>query len=391
MTIEEIENRLEAIRADIQNRSVDLSQEQLDAYEKEVNELTEKRSAITAAAEKRSKLLKDIGEGREGSPSRSLIIPSGKDQVSEVQQQREEAEKRGNALREKRSVTIASTGVILPEYKATDLKPTFNEVSSLLDRVTIKVLPGGESYDQAYMTGYGEGGYTDEAGDPTTADPTFAYAKISKTKITAYSEDTEELIKLPAINYDAEVMKGIRIAIRKKITKEILIGDGATGHFVGIFDDQATAISAATDISIAEIDETTLDEIMFSFGGNEDVEDVAVLGLNKIDLKAFKMLRDADGKKIYDVVCKGNVGTIDGVPYIINSACKAISAAATTTGQYSMFYGPLSNYLVAIFSDLEVSRSTDYKFKEGMICHRGVYFGGGNVIAKNGFLRVKKG
>ena len=55
-----------------------------------------------------------------------------------------------------------------------------------------------------------------------------------------------------------------------------------------------------------------------------------------------------------------------------------------------MAYGPLSNYELATFSETEVSRSTDAKFKEGMIAHRGVVFVGGNVAAHNGFLRIKK-
>ncbi|MHB1153559.1 MAG: phage major capsid protein [Eubacteriales bacterium] len=301
-----------------------------------------------------------------------------------------ESEKRGKALLEKRSVTIASTGVILPAYQANDIKPTFNEVSTLVDRVTIKDFVGGESYKQPYLVSYGEGGYTTEGGTPTDAEPTFAYAEVTKTKITAYAEDSEELTKLPAANYDAEVIKGISVAQRKKLTKEILIGDGNAGHFVGIFDNGAAAIDAATDITFAAIDEETLDEIIFSFGGNEDVEDVSVLVLNKLDVKAFAKLRDANGRKIHEVKSMGNSGTIDGVPYIINSNCKAISAAATTSGQYCMAYGPLTNYTMAVFSNLEVARSTDYKFKEGMIAHRGVIFAGGNVTARNGFLRVKR-
>lgn len=302
-----------------------------------------------------------------------------------------ESEKRGKALKENRSVTIASTGVVLPDHQATDIKPTFNQVSSLIDRVNVKTFVGGESFKQSYSTGYGEGGYTTEGGDPTTAESTFGYAEIDKTKITAYAEDSEEIVKLPAANYDAEVQKGIRIALRKKLTKEILIGDGASGHFVGIFDDGATAIDAATDLTITGIDETTLDEIIYSFGGDEDVEDVAVLVLNKKDLKAFATLRDDDGEKIYEIVNNGNTGTIDGVPFVINSNCKAVSATATTSGQYCMAYGPLSNYTMGVFSDIDIQRSTDYKFKEGMICHRGVVFAGGNVTAKNGFLRIKKG
>ena len=87
----------------------------------------------------------------------------------------------------------------------------------------------------------------------------------------------KKLQKLPAANYGAEVVKGISTSIRKKITREILVGDGDSGHFVGIFDNGATAIDAATDIDFAEIDEETLDEIIYSYGGDENVEDVAVL------------------------------------------------------------------------------------------------------------------
>ena len=219
----------------------------------------------------------------------------------------------------------------------------------------------------------------------------FGYATVNKVKITAYAEETEEVLKLAVADYDSEVMKGISIATRKKLTREILIGDGTAGHFVGIFDDGATAIDPLTDLAIAVINEKTLDDIIFSYGGDEDVEDVAVLILNKKDLKAFATLRKANGDKVYDVVANGNTGTIDGVPYIINSACKAIADVSTTVGQFGMAYGSLSNYTMAIFSDLDVQRSTDYKFKQGMLAHRGSVFAGGNVTASNGFLRVKKG
>jgi HK97 family phage major capsid protein len=114
------------------------------------------------------------------------------------------------------------------------------------------------------------------------------------------------------------------------------------------------------------------------------------LTLNKKDLAAFAKLRTADGKKIHDIKTNGNTGTIDGYPFVINSACNAISDEDTESGDYCMAYGPLSNYRLCIFSDMDVKRSEDYKFKQGMICHRGSIFLGGNVVSKNGFLRVKK-
>ena len=56
-----------------------------------------------------------------------------------------------------------------------------------------------------------------------------------------------------------------------------------------------------------------------------------------------------------------------------------------------MAYGNLSNYQIVEFSPMQVSRSDDYKFREGMTAYRGVCFFGGNVVRKNGFLRIKKG
>ena len=55
-----------------------------------------------------------------------------------------------------------------------------------------------------------------------------------------------------------------------------------------------------------------------------------------------------------------------------------------------MAYGPLANYEVPIFSGVEVAKSTDYKFKDGIICYKASVFTGGNVVGYKGFLRVKK-
>lgn len=303
----------------------------------------------------------------------------------------DESEKRGKDLLEGRAVTVGSGNIVVPQHDSPDIRPTFNEVSGLIDRVSHKFLRGGESFKQPYVKGYGEGGYTEEGEDYADAETEFGYAPINKAKITAYAEDSEELQKLPAADYDAEVVKGVRIASRKLTTRQILIGTGGTNKLVGIFSSQATAIDPATDLAIGKIDNKTLDEIIFSFGGDEDVEDPAVLILNKRDLKAFAQLRSTDGKKIHTIVTNGNSGTIDGIPFIINSACKALVDENTQEDDYCMAYGPLSNYLLTIFSDVDIQRSTDYKFKQGMIAHRSSVFLGGNVVSKNGFLRVKKG
>ncbi|MCU5582491.1 phage major capsid protein [Bacillus toyonensis] len=381
-TLQEILTRKSEIRSMLQSdKEVDLA-----ALETELRDLEETQKQI----ETRQRLLKEAEEINNNQMPEMRTVETFNNEPQKQDVELETSEKRGQALMENRAVTVGSGNVVLPKHSATDIRPTFNEVSTLIDRVSSKTLKGGESYQQPYIKSYGEGDYTTEGNDYNTSETTFGYADITKAKVTAYSEDTEELQKLPAADYDAEVMKGITVATRKKLTREILIGTGATNRLVGIFSAAATAIDSETDLEISAIDASTLDEIIYSYGGDEDVEDAAVLVLNKLDLKAFAKLRTSDGKKVYNVVSQGNSGTIDGVPFIINSACKAISDAKTTAGQYSMAYGPLSNYQLTIFSDMDVQRSTDFKFKQGMIAHRGSVFAGGNVISKNGFLRVKK-
>ncbi|MBK4742090.1 MULTISPECIES: phage major capsid protein [Bacillus cereus group] len=381
-TLQEILTRKSEIRSMLQSdKEVDLA-----TLETELRDLEETQKQI----ETRQRLLKEAEEINNNQMPEIRTVETFNNEPQKQDVELETSEKRGQALMENRAVTVGSGNVVLPKHSATDIRPTFNEVSTLIDRVSSKTLKGGESYQQPYIKSYGEGDYTTEGNDYNTSETTFGYADITKAKVTAYSEDTEELQKLPAADYDAEVMKGITVATRKKLTREILIGTGATNRLAGIFSAAATAIDSATDLEISAIDASTLDEIIYSYGGDEDVEDAAVLILNKLDLKAFAKLRTSDGKKVYNVVSQGNSGTIDGVPFIINSACKAVSDAKTTAGQYNMAYGPLSNYQLTIFSDMDVQRSTDFKFKQGMIAHRGSVFAGGNVISKNGFLRVKK-
>jgi HK97 family phage major capsid protein len=296
----------------------------------------------------------------------------------------------------KNAKALTSADAAMPVHTATDVNETFNDVSSLVDRVKNVQLEGGETYQRGFVKSYGDGAdATAEGADYNPSEPTFGYVTIKKEKITAYTEEPEEMVKLPNADYDSVVEGSVTKAIRRYLSRQILIGDGSTSKFKGIFHNPAEAaeqvIDPATDITtITAIDDGTLDEIIYSYGGDEEVEDVAVLILNKKDLKAFAKLRDKQGRKVYTIVNHGNTGTIAGVPYIINSACKAISDAKTAAGDYNMAYGPLQNYEMAIFSDIDARKSTDYKFKQGQIAYRADIFAGGAVAAYNGFVRVKK-
>ncbi len=302
---------------------------------------------------------------------------------------KEALEKRGAALKESRVIQVSSDEILLPEHTASTIAPhPFAQVSSLVDRVKVVNLNGGETYKKSFIKGSGTAGLTTEGEAYSETEPEFGYLTITKVKVTAYTEITEELEKLPSLPYQAEVIKNINIALKKKISEQILRGPGTSNTFTGIFSDKAIALADAKELEIEAITDTTLDDIIFAYGGDEEIEGGAYLILNKNDLRAFAGLKTAEGRKVHTIDYVNS--TIDGIPYIINSNCKAITDTNTQAGEYGIAYGGLQNYEVPIFSPVEIGKSTDYKFKDGIIAYKASVFTGGNVVGYQGFLRVKK-
>lgn len=298
-------------------------------------------------------------------------------------------EKRGKSLKENRVIQVSSEDILLPEHVDNALASyPYAQVSTLVDKVKVVNLNGGETYKKSFVKGSGTASLSEEGAAYGETEPEFGYLTISKVKITAYTEITEELEKLPSIPYQAEVLKNINISLKKKISEQILKGVGIGNAFTGIFSDKAVALSEHDDLEIESITDTSLDDIIFAYGGDEEIEGGATLILNKADLKAFTTLRTEEGRKVHTVDYVN--GTIDGIPYIINSHCKAVSDTNTAVAEYTMAYGALHNYEVPIFSPVEIGKSTDYKFKDGIICYKASVFTGGNVVGFKGFLRIKK-
>lgn len=304
--------------------------------------------------------------------------------------QNKEIEERAKLLKEGRAVTVASGNVLLPKHQSNDLATVpFRQVSTFYDLTKVRNLQGGESYEAPFTKSYGTGGLTEEGSAYTEAEPEFETAKINKVKVTAYAEFSEELERLPNANYEAEIRKGVEIALKKKMAQQQIGGTGESNTFIGITSTNAdnTAVLASDDMELSKIDQDTLNKIIFAYGGDEEVEQKGVLVLNKADLLAFSLVKNDIGDHAYKIDLANQ--TINTVPYIINSNLTPLDTALK--GQYSMIYGIPQYYETAIFSPVEIKKSYDYKFKDGMIAYRASVFAGGNTTAYRGFMRVKKG
>ena len=354
-------------------RETEQALQELEIQEQQEEKEQEERSK-TATKEKRMKVLGTYhtGEGETGGEEKR------------EKEFKEKMEERGKALKEKRAIKVSTSNLLTPKHTGTQLNDTFTPVSTLADKVATETMQGGESYDEAYVKSYGIGGITEEGSAYTDAEPEFDYASMTKVKITAYAELSEETKKLPNIDYAQKVQNACEIAVKKKLVQQIIAGTG-TKQLTGIFSNPK-AIDKAKDIEIEEIGVNTLNTIVFSYGGDEDVEMNAGLILNKKTLKKFSEVRKANGDLAYKIDVKNK--TIDTIPYEIVSNVKDFDTAANE--EFVMAYGDLNAYKVPVFSDLEIIEDGSYKFKEGMICYKASVFVGGNVVKQDGFLRVKK-
>lgn len=399
-------------KAELRKRLENAKDEELEEIRREAEELenvnieeesenhddqgVDQRSLLRATVErleKRSASLSDVKEIK-----RNNIDKEEEKRISE----KAEELRAGKAIKlstgiEKRAVTVSGSGVLVPAKTKREIADSYDKPSSLVDRLNVVPMDGGESYDVPFEKTIGEGGITKEGEAATTAEPTFDHVATNKVKVTAYAEVSEEVEKLPDADYLTRVQQSVTKALKKKIGKMVITGSESDDpkSFNGIYNTPAKVITGNDDVSIASIDADTLNTIVFALGSDEETEDEAVLILNKADLEEFAKVKDADGKFTYKITRNKGTGKISyqngsaEVEYVINSACNSLTKASTKDIK-TMIYGALENFELPVFSEIEVKVSDDYKFKEGMKCIKATVMVGGTVSKYNGFVRVLK-
>lgn len=419
--LEEIKNKLVELRSEIdacdnaeliKEKGVEISALETEREEIITDAETKLEEEVEARAKAIAKSQVDDAKNKELEAREKVILGSygvkKQDQRKEngkmTEEIRKNLENKAEELRagktivlseeEVRAITVGSSSLTLVEHvdKNLDTVP-FSEVSELVDSTDVTVLNGGESYKKSFTKTYGEGGYTAEGVAYTESEPTFDVVEINKAKITAYTEITEEVTKLPAVDYVTEVNKNIRISIRKKLGKQMIIGAGTSETICGVYNAPVNVMPADKNISITSIDADTLDKIVLGYGGDEAVEGEATLILNKLDLADFNTVRFTDGKRAYKIEGNGGKGYITSegsfkVPYVINSSVRPFKNA--TDGQDTMVYGKLKGYKLTQFAPIEISMSKDFKFNTGQIAFRASTFTGGNVGAYRTFIKIVK-
>lgn len=403
MNLQEILKRRKELKADYMARSATMTAEELDNINKELDELDKaeqeinKRNALT---QRMNGMNVEVVE-REAQTVRTEATVNDEKALRGKRYK----ERGGVEIQVRAAVTVdgtGKTGVLLPTHTAPTIEPfPWNEVSSIIDAVNMISLPNGTSYTQVYQVSTGEADYTIEptkTGDASSdkdgvynlVTTTFNSATIKRNKITALTYLTEELQVIPELDYASLVESNVSLALKKKIAKEVILGNGVGEHFVGLAAATSTSgLNADTYNDVeTKIDENFLFDTVVSYGGEEDIEGRQALLMNKLTLKEIARVRDTNKRTVYTISFSGNTAVVDGVRVIFTKHLKPYQNA--TANEIWGIYGDFSKYVMLNFGGESVETSREFKFDQGITAVRGRVYAGGNLAGYKAFTRLTK-
>ena len=281
--------------------------------------------------------------------------------------------------------TLVSGGSIATPTKVEGIQPIFEQVSSIVDLVRIENNRGMGSAKYSYEIANPEARDQTEGEAVTIDDTTYGYVTMTPDSVMCLRQISKQVRRQSPLDYEGKIVDSAEKALRKKaakyITNKILASD---------------LIVKPALLKISAIDEHTLRNIAFSYGGDDTIEGSAWLFLNKKDLIKFGDVRsDTTLQAVYEITPDSNnpnTGIIkDGglsVRYCLNSNLSAL-ADASSNG-VAMFYGQPQCAVLGLFSDYEVQVSEDFAFDKNMLTIRGDAELGCVVDHKDGFVCVTK-
>ena len=385
MMMSDIEERMAAIKTEMENRDADL-----DALTEEVRQLKERRAELEAQAEKRRKLEDDVREN--GVTTRNLKDLGGENEAEARAKQFAETGKTNVKSEEVRSVLVSGGKLATPTQVSGINDSVGKKVSSIIDLVKIVNCTGMGSNKVAYIdTDAAAADGQTEGESATSKEPTFGFVTITPDSVAVLSYISKQAKKQTPLAYQQKVHEQALTSLRKKAA--ILVTTALKES------DLNESVAATVTGGKGVIDEKTLRKITLAYGGDESVVGGAVLFLNKLDLIAFGDVRGTNEKKaVYEIepdTDNPNTGIIkDGglsVRYCINSnltAC-AGTAQSASADTLTMFYGNPQCFELDLFSDYEIRISEDFAFDKLMDTIRGDVEIGGDVVVKNGFVALK--
>ena len=291
----------------------------------------------------------------------------------------------------RRNEGIAMGTLVTPAGGGSQIHDGFaGAVSGLINQVNTVNLHGLSGWEEPYVVSdpvaVGVDPMTVNGATRATTDPVFAKAGMTAYEANVTSYVPKAAADLSPAQYAAKVQEMALRSLQRKAVALMINGDGtASPKMHGILNAKNTegANIFASIAGVNAIDEDTLAQMVFGYGGDEMTGGFARLLLTKANLEAFGKLKgDNEKTPLYEITFDtgsgGNTGTIKRggliVPYTICSAM----------GAKKLAYGDPFNYMLTLFGDYLISTDASYKAAERLITVLGDVKLSGNLTVDKG-------
>lgn len=408
MRLQEIEARLAQIRAEIEQRGDSLTDEQIAAYENEVNTLTEEKRSLTQAQERRSAILSSIAGGA-GEATRNFTggngagpSPSAPNGAGNPEQRAADATDsveyrtafmnyvlRGTPIpAEMRADAVTTTtdaGAVIPSTILNRIVERMENVGMILPLVTNTAYKGGVAIPTssvkptATWANEGAGSDKQKKGVPKDGMITFAYHKLRCAVAVTLEMDVMALSA-----FEAMMVKNITEAMVKALEQAIISGTG-NGQPKGIITE--TPVSGqAVEVSAPAYADLIAAEAALP----QKYEAGAKWCMTKKTFMSYYGLTDSNGQPIGRV----NYG-IAGAPerFLLGRpvvCCDYLDsyASALAAGKVFGFLFNFEDYTLNTNYQMTMKRYEDNDTDDQVT--KAIMLADGKVVDKNGLVALKK-
>lgn len=326
MRIKEIEARLAAIKKEIEERGDAMKAEEIDALEKETKELTEERTGLIAAAEKRNGILDNIAKGggvsvrsfgKKEEDNTDPDDPFGTPEYRSAWLKNlrrlplTDAEKRAYANASGTGAEVVPTQTaneIISKVKK--LAPMLNEVTLLHVKGAVKFVVEGTNNDAAIHT---------ENAAITPAADTLTTVTLSGYEIVKLVQISNTVMTMSIAAFESWIVDMLAEAIARKVEDFFINGTG-TSQPKGI--DKANTWGATNSVSVGASASLTAANVQTLIGLlNAGYDRNAKFVMSKRTLFTdFMPLQDTSKNHI--VTVQGNSYFVYGYPVLLSDYVK---------------------------------------------------------------------
>jgi HK97 family phage major capsid protein len=343
----------------------------LDASETEqfnrINEDLDRRAAIVkdfVAAEAREAEVRAATEGRpEARPVEARQVPVDDDSV--ILRKLAMGEIRSHSF-ERRDVLTSSTGAPVPTSFYDQIQTVARYVGPMLETSTTIATSGGETLQIPRTNAYSTGTVTAQGSNIGNSDPTFlAFLSLSAFKYSFTVQLSTEMLSDSGVDILGYLGTNVGQALGYAVNAGLTTGVGTTEP-TGIVTSAGSGLSGT---AVAGFSTNNVIDLVYSLNAAvRAMPGFAIMGGTSATASARK-LTDTTGQYLWQPSLQlGQPDRLLGYKFIENPHMATPAADAK-----SLIAGDLKSYLVRTAGGIELARSDDFAFAEGLVTFRATF------------------